>query len=68
MAPEGPLGGPNDLKAPIPLEELLTTYVQDIGKYEALREKHADLAGWVREHCLPKTGTEKPEVTASQDH
>jgi len=36
--------------------QLLAQYAEDVGKYNALREKHADLAGWVMRYCLaPKT-------------
>lgn len=32
--------------------QLLAQYAEDVGKYNALREKHADLAGWVMRYCL----------------
>lgn len=35
--------------------QLLAQYAEDVGKYNALREKHADLAGWVMRYCLAAT-------------
>ena len=35
--------------------QLLAQYVEDIGKYNALREKHNDLAGWVMRYCLAQS-------------
>ncbi len=32
--------------------QTLAQYAEDIGKYNALRERHNDLAGWVIRYCL----------------
>ena len=32
--------------------QLLAQYAEDVGKYNALRERHNDLAGWVMRYCL----------------
>jgi len=40
--------------------QLLAQYAEDIGKYNALRERHNDLAGWVIRYCLAQP-EQRPE-------
>lgn len=36
--------------------QFLAQTAEDIGKYNELRERHNDLAGWVMRHCLTNEG------------
>ena len=54
LLPAPPLSEPGQK----PVKEqakFLEQTAEDIGKYNALREKHADLAGWVMRYCLAAT-------------
>ena len=52
LLPEPPLDAPLLAQEPIPLPVLLEAYAADIGRYHSLRERHTDLQGWVKAHCL----------------
>ena len=49
---EPPLDASKSLPEPIPLPVLVEAYVQDVGRFELLREKHSDLQIWVKTQCL----------------
>ena len=56
LLPAPPLSEPG--QAPVREQgPLLAQYAEDVGAYNALREKHADLAGWVMRYCLAATPT-----------
>lgn len=46
----------NPLKMPLSQQEALTLWAKDAAAYEALREKHHDLIGWVKYWCLSNSG------------
>lgn len=49
---EGPLDRDQTLRAPLSQRQAIDAWVTDIGRYEALRERHAGLSQWVLTHCL----------------
>jgi hypothetical protein len=52
LAEEGPLLDGEAMPVPTPLPILLEYYANDIGRFERLRERNADLQNWVKLHCL----------------
>jgi len=52
LVPEPPLDASLLAQEPIPLPVLLEAYAVDVGRFQVLREKHGDLQGWVKTHCL----------------
>lgn len=46
----------NPLKMPLSEKDALTLWAKDVAQYEALRERHADLQGWVKYWCLAHYG------------
>ena len=50
LIPADPLGKPDEKPARTQLE-VVSQYVEDVGKYEALRLKHNSLAGWWQSYC-----------------
>jgi hypothetical protein len=52
---EGPLDRDQTLRAPLSQRQAIEAWLTDIGRYEALRERHAGLSQWVLVHCLKAT-------------
>ena len=50
LTPEAPLAKPDDAPAKTQ-PDVLQQYVDDIGRFESLRLRHAQLAGWVVTEC-----------------
>lgn len=42
----------NPLKMPLTEQQALELWAKDAAEYEALRERHADLQGWISYWCL----------------
>lgn len=55
LTPAGPLDPDQTLQAPLSQRRAIEAWVIDIGRYEALRERHAGLSQWVLTHCFKGT-------------
>lgn len=55
LTPAGPLDPDQTLQAPLSQRQAIEAWVIDIGRYEALRERHAGLSQWVLTHCFKGT-------------
>jgi hypothetical protein len=42
----------NPLKIPLTEQQALELWAKDAAQYDGLRERHADLQGWIRYWCL----------------
>ena len=52
LTAEGPLDRDQTLQAPLSQRQAIEAWLTDVGRYEALRERHAGLSQWVLTHCL----------------
>lgn len=52
LTAEGPLDRDQTLQAPLSQRQAVEAWLIDVGRYEALRERHASLSQWVLTHCL----------------
>jgi hypothetical protein len=50
LTPEAPLATPGDVPAKTQAD-VVRQYADDIGRFESLRLRHAQLAGWVITEC-----------------